>query len=78
MKEYTDIIPVFSLYKEQLEEASNWRAEHMKEKHNSSVPYAGAIGGAFGWKFIDTTLGTVAINFCMCGEEINVTNFDDW
>lgn len=68
----------FYLYKEQVDEANAWRKKHIDEKHSGKHPYAGAIGGAFGWKFIGTGLGQIAIHYCMCGEEVNVTDFDNW
>jgi hypothetical protein len=77
-KEYTDYRMCFGLYKEQIEEANAWREQHEKDKHAGKTPYAGAIGGAYGWKFIGTGLGEIAIFYCMCGEEVNVTDFDNW
>lgn len=77
-KKYTDFEYMFGLYKEQREEARAWAEKHIMEKHNGQVPYAGAIGGAFGWKFIGTGLGEIAIYYCICGEEVNVTDFDNW
>ena len=77
-KRYTDRQMMFGLYKEQIEEASAWREKHIQDKHKGKHPYAGAIGGAFGWRFIPTGLGDIAVYFCMCGEEIDVTDTDNW
>lgn len=77
-KQYTDFKLCFGLYKEQFEEANAWREQHEKEKHKGKAPYVGAIGGAYGWKFIGTGLGVIAIFYCFCGDEINVTDFDNW
>lgn len=57
-----------------LARAREWIDKHNEEKHKGKTPYAGAIGGAHGWLFIDTGLGTVTSIRCMCGAEGDVTN----
>ena len=40
--------------------------------------YVGAIGGRFGYRFIPTSLGTIVKVQCACGEERDVTDYDEW
>jgi len=77
-KTSTDLQPVGFLSKEQRAEANAWVNQHIIDKHKGKFPYAGAAGGALGWKIIDTGIGQCVSIFCMCGDEHDVTNFDDW
>jgi hypothetical protein len=58
--------------------ADAWRTNHEAMSHDGKPPYAGAIGGAYQWKFTPTSLGVTIVFRCMCGEEINLTDFSEW
>jgi len=54
-----------------------------RKKHDKTCPHAygeglGVIGGRFTYCFTPTGLGNVTVIQCACGEEVNVTNVDDW
>lgn len=46
----------------------HWMHKHINEKHNGNS-YAGAIGGRYSYIFRPTSIGTVGIVKCSCGEE---------
>ncbi len=55
--------------------------KHDREKHGKTDDkprYAGAIGGAWSWRFCSTSIGVGVSVVCSCGEELNVTDYDDW
>lgn len=77
----TDMRPAFYLYKEQRDMANEWANAHDAEKHGATATkprYSGAIGGAFTWEFTPTSLGTVSTLKCSCGEQIDVSDYDEW
>jgi len=52
-------------------------------EHNENCPFedpdkVGAIGGRFTYCFTPTSLGCIVVIKCACGEELNLTNIDDW
>ncbi|WP_226035771.1 hypothetical protein [Aquibacillus saliphilus] len=61
----------FGLDEKQSKKAEKW----MEEKE----AYVGAIGGQFTFRFTPTGLGTIAV---ICddesGEELNLTDYDEW
>lgn len=78
---YTNFIRCFGLYMEQDEVIHKWMKEHDQAKHlrpGRKTRYAGAIGGAYTYRFTPTSLGTVVKVKCDCGEEIDVTDYDNW
>lgn len=46
--------------------------------HNCTVTDVGAIGGRLTYQFTPTGLGDIQEVICACGEELNLTNFEDW
>lgn len=46
----------------------HWMRKHVNEKHNGNS-YAGAIGGRYSYTFQPTSIGTIGIVKCICGEE---------
>jgi len=60
----------FELTKEQYNKYLEWK-DHCDTD-------AGAIGGRLSFRFIPTGLGTSVVVECICGEKINLTNFDEW
>lgn len=68
----------FETTKKEDESIRNWIETHEKEKHKGKGPYAGAIGGAYSFNFTGTGLGNIVVVKCMCGEEFNATDFDEW
>lgn len=80
-KSYTDFKPRFGLYVEQNEAVRHWIKEHDVAKHvypGKKHRYSGAIGGAYTFEFTDTSLGTVVIVRCSCGERLDVSDYDHW
>jgi len=79
---YTEYKPGFGLCKEQREAIRTWMDEHDRTKHAKAfrhgVRYTGAIGGAYTYRFTDTSLGTVVTVHCGCGEAIDVSDYDQW
>lgn len=78
---------MFNLTKEQAEQMNQWYKEHVPEcpffvrPPSGEFPvevYVGAIGGALTYKFTPTTLGLTTVVECVCGEEINLTDFGEW
>lgn len=79
-KTYTTTSSVFSTYKEQDQEASEWIAKHdlTHIPSGSTRRPTGAIGGAYTWEFTPTSLGTVVNVRCACGEKLDVSDYDNW
>ena len=55
---------------------------HDEQKHKKQFKfgqrYSGAIGGAYTWQFTRTSLGEITTLRCSCGEEINLTDWDNF
>ena len=78
---YTTYTPRFGLYVEQEEAIHKWMKEHDEARHikpGQKHRYSGAIGGAYTFEFTGTSLGTCVHVRCSCGEEIDVTDYDNW
>jgi len=78
---YTEYTNVFGLYKEQLEAIKTWQKSHDVEKHmepGQTRRYSGAIGGAYTYEFTRTSIGTCVHVRCVCGEGIDVSDYDNW
>ncbi len=60
----------FKLTDEQEQEYDNW--------HNHCDFDAGAIGGRISFVFTPTGLGECVVVKCLCGEEINLTDSNNW
>lgn len=58
----------FPISKEEDKKINEWIEKHIKEKHNNNY-YAGCIGGRFSYHFTPTSIGTIGIVKCACGEE---------
>ena len=68
------------------------KVERFKKFHKCSLPNAskkkqrltgqkkkqGAIGGQYTYSFTPTSLGTVVLVRCACGNEENATGYDSW
>lgn len=73
--------PAFYLTKVQRDEVKEWSSKHNREKHmvsEETVRYAGAIGGAYTYEFTPTSIGVAVSVKCSCGEEIDVSHYEDW
>ena len=66
-----DISRTFIITKEEHEKI---KAFHPKCKKK----YMGAIGGGFTYSFIPTSLGCVVTFKCVCGEVLDLTDYDSW
>ena len=64
----------FEIDDKQTKQLNSWYKKHVKTCTSS----AGAIGGELGYKFIPTGLGVITVAYCICGKEINLTDFSDW
>jgi hypothetical protein len=49
-----------------------------KKDHKCSLSSCGAIGGAVTVSFTSTTLGTIIVAECACGEKEDVTEYKSW
>jgi len=65
----------FYLTKEDVKKYRVWLEEHKKV---CSVKNAGAIGGRITFQFTPTSLGLITIVTCICGEELNLTDYEGW
>ena len=64
----------FSLNAAQISKFEAWRDQMWKRKDNP-----GAIGGQFTFKFIPTSIGTIVkVVYCHTGEELDLTNYDEF
>ncbi len=64
----------FELDEEQVRKFKEWDKKH-REKCDSD---AGAIGGRLSFVFTPTGMGPLIHVECLCGEEINLTDSEDW
>jgi len=73
--------PIFYLTKEQQKEIRDWRRSHNREKHmeTDDVPRnVGSIGGEYTYCITPTSLGEGVRVKCSCGEEIDVSHYENW
>lgn len=68
----------FNISGKELLDIQAWRVAHDAERHSGKHPYAGAIGGSLSYEFTPTGLGRTIVVRCICGEEFNATDFEDW
>ena len=65
----------FGISKEEDAAISKWIEEHEKEKHGVGTKvkyrYSGAIGGAYTYSFLPTSIGMIGTIKCSCGAEFN-------
>jgi hypothetical protein len=56
------------------------RAVTFTNDHRPVCPIkdTGAIGGRFTYEFTPTGLGTCVVVTCVCGAELNITDYRDW
>lgn len=72
---WTDLSPScgpFTLTMAQQKQAGVWLRRH---QHPDAQ---GAIGGGITWSFTPTSLGTVEVLSCACGEKLDLTDFANW
>jgi len=60
-----------------------WETEHDKtcryyDDGTSPECPSGAIGGRLTYRFTPTGLGHIIVVKCLCGGEVNVTDFNSW
>lgn len=63
----------FALMDWQVLKLTNWEVTH-----KCSLTETGAIGGATTIQFTNTNLGQVQKGVCACGDEIDLTDYNDW
>lgn len=67
----------FTLSPTQLQKINEWALEQdekIAKKQGKSYPNYGSIGGAYGYKFIPTTIGMIVkVDNCVTKEEIDIT-----
>ena len=51
--------------------------KYLKWKDHCDID-SGAIGGRHSFKFTPNGLGVIVVIECLCGERINLTEFDKW
>lgn len=64
----------FNLDINELSKLEQWDNDHKCELKE----YSGAIGGRLTFSFTPTGLGVVTKVKCGCGEEIDLTEYNDW
>lgn len=70
--------PIFYLDDKESEELDEWYKKHNKKCPHRKGEGLGAIGGRFTYSFTPTGLGDCKSIKCACGEEVHVTNTEDW
>jgi hypothetical protein len=82
----------FTLDKEQVEKLNEWQKKIFKKAYeiqvtngssdifsNEESPNYGSIGGGMKFSFIPTSIGTiVTVKESITGEEIDLTDYDNW
>lgn len=58
----------FDITENEQKAIDEWVEKHTQEKHNGSH-YSGAIGGRYTYEFTPTSIGTVGVIKCSCGDE---------
>jgi hypothetical protein len=69
-----EIVQMFYLTQGEKDKGDRWIAAHDEDKRHPG----GAIGGLYTWYFTPTSIGVACTVQCMCGEKIDVTNYDLW
>lgn len=71
---------MFDLTREQIKKAEDFRINHpcTIEKDEFGGWKVGAIGGRISFHFTPTSLGMIMTVSCMCGDERDLTEYDDW
>ena len=72
-KVYTPI--TFTLSAKQVEKFEKWRKK--KNKKNCET-YDGVVGGSYTFCFTPTGIGTIDCVKCTDGEELDLTDFNNW
>ena len=65
----------FVLSDVEVKQYREWRTEHLKE---CPVEEVGAIGGRFTFSFTPIGLGTIVVIKCVCGKELDLTDYENW
>lgn len=55
-----------------------WEREHDKTCKFANPMKQGACGGRLTYSFTPTSLGVVTKIKCACGEEVDVSDYDEW
>lgn len=62
-----------------LNEAEQWLANEWLERHRETCePLPSCIGGDITYSFTPTSIGTVVRIKCTCGEQADLSNYEDW
>lgn len=67
---------IFKIYDEQKEKLNNWINIHKQSCEYFKNP--GAIGGLLSFIFIPNSIGESLKVKCICGEQIDLTDMDNW
>jgi len=67
----------FGFTPDEVERIHTWQRSHQNEKHPNPRKM-GAIGGSYTFSFTPTTLGCVSKVKCHCGDELDLTDYEDW
>lgn len=76
-------VPMFIVDEKEAAKMAAWLDEHNKtcpfyDDGTSPSSPSGAIGGRLTYCFTPTGLGVITILRCACGQEVNVTDFENW
>lgn len=53
-------------------------AVEFKNSHHCDHINVGAIGGSTTYRFTPTSLGIIAVVSCVCGKELDLTDYESW
>jgi hypothetical protein len=74
-----EIVRTYSVNLRQEKVLNAWMNAHRKDCiWMDPDTYKGAIGGGPTFSFSDTSLGTVCKVKCICGTEVDITEYQDW
>ena len=54
------------------------KVRHWIKNHKCSIYDQGTIGGRISYSFTPTGLGPISKVICACGEELDLTNYEEW
>jgi len=65
----------FKISKKDQKKYKKWAKKHIKI---CPIKDVGPIGGRISFRFTPTSLGTIFVITCVCGEELDLTDSENW
>ena len=69
---------MFLFTEEDQKKLDEWLTVHNKECHYADPTKRGAIGGSLTYKFTPTSIGLITKVKCVCGAEVDLTDYKSW